>query len=70
LLRGKQWLVRANGSNVIGAAVDSIVFPTLAFGAFLPAIIALQFAAKVAGGLIWSIVMRPLVAKAAQAPLR
>ena len=65
LLRRKQWLVRANGSNVIGAAVDSIVFPTLAFGAFLPAIIALQFTAKVGGGLIWSLVMRPLVTKAA-----
>lgn len=57
LLRGRPWLVRANGSNVVGAAVDSIVFPTLAFGAFLPAIIALQFAAKVGGGGIWALVM-------------
>jgi hypothetical protein len=63
LLRSRSWLVRSNGSNIIGAAVDSIVFPTLAFGAFLPIIITLQFAAKVGGGAIWSIVMRPLVAK-------
>jgi hypothetical protein len=63
LLQGKPWLVRANGSNVVGAAVDSIIFPTLAFGVFLPAIIALQFAAKVAGGAIWSLVMRPLIYK-------
>lgn len=63
LLRSRPWLVRANGSNVVGAAVDSVVFPTLAFGAFLPAIIALQFVAKVGGGMIWSFVMRPLVTR-------
>lgn len=61
-LRSRPWLVRSNGSNVVGAAVDSVVFPTLAFGTFLPAIIALQFAAKVGGGAIWSFVMRPIVA--------
>jgi len=62
LLRGRPWLVRVNGSNVVGAAVDSVIFPTLAFGVFLPAIIALQFTAKVAGGAIWSVVlMRPLI---------
>src|SRR5262245_20242462 len=46
-LRGHRWLVRANGSNVVGAAVDSVLFPTLAFGMFLPAIIGLQFLAKI-----------------------
>lgn len=55
LLRDKPWLVRANGSNLVGAAVDSILFPTLAFWAFLPAIIGLQFAAKVFGGALWSL---------------
>jgi hypothetical protein len=65
-LRGKSWLVRANGSNVIGAAVDSIVFPTLAFSAFLPAIIVLQFAAKVGGGAFWSFAMHPLRRRAAE----
>lgn len=64
-LRGWRWLVRANGSNVVGAAVDSIVFPTLAFGAVLPAIIALQFAAKVGGGAAWSLLLRRCVARAA-----
>lgn len=62
-LRSKPWLVRSNGSNVVGAAVDSVIFPTLAFGSFMPAIIALQFAAKVTGGAVWSLVMtraRPL----------
>jgi hypothetical protein len=60
-LRSRPWMVRANGSNVVGAAVDSILFPTLAFGVFMPAVIALQFAAKVGGGAIWSLVMRPLM---------
>ena len=52
-LRGS-WLLRANGSNVAGAAVDSLVFPTLAFGALMPHIVAMQFAAKVAGGALWA----------------
>jgi uncharacterized PurR-regulated membrane protein YhhQ (DUF165 family) len=52
-LRGS-WLYRANGSNVAGAAVDSLIFPTLAFGVLMPHIVALQFAAKVAGGAIWA----------------
>jgi len=52
-LRGS-WLFRANGSNVAGAAVDSLVFPTLAFGVLMPGVVLAQFAAKVAGGAIWS----------------
>jgi len=52
-LRGT-WLFRANGSNAAGAAVDSLIFPTLAFGALMPHIVAMQFVAKVAGGALWS----------------
>lgn len=48
------WLQRANGSNLAGAAVDSALFPWLAFGALMPHIVLLQFAAKVAGGAMWS----------------
>jgi len=51
------WLFRANGSNVAGAAVDSIIFPTLAFGALMPHIVAMQFVAKVAGGSIWAYIL-------------
>jgi uncharacterized PurR-regulated membrane protein YhhQ (DUF165 family) len=51
------WLIRANGSNVAGAAVDSIIFPTIAFGALMPHIVAVQFIAKVAGGAIWAWVL-------------
>ena len=53
-LKGKNWLIRANGSNVAGSAVDSVVFPTIAFGGLMLEIVALQFIAKVGGGFIWS----------------
>jgi hypothetical protein len=47
-------LVRVNGSNVLSAAVDSLVFPILAFGwPPLWGIVAGQFAAKVLGGAVW-----------------
>jgi uncharacterized PurR-regulated membrane protein YhhQ (DUF165 family) len=52
------WVKRANGSNVAGAAVDSIIFPTLAFGVLMPHIVLLQFAAKVFGGFLWSMIIR------------
>jgi uncharacterized PurR-regulated membrane protein YhhQ (DUF165 family) len=48
------WFKRANVSNVAGAAVDSIAFPTIAFGVFMPEIVALQFLAKIAGGAFWT----------------
>lgn len=51
------WMKRANSSNVAGAAVDSLVFPTLAFGVLMPHIIALQFVAKVAGGVMWTLLL-------------
>lgn len=57
LLGSYRRFVRVNGSNTVGAAADSLLFPTLAFGAFLPAIVLGQFAAKVVGGLVWSVVL-------------
>jgi uncharacterized PurR-regulated membrane protein YhhQ (DUF165 family) len=54
------WLKRANASNVAGAAVDSIAFPTIAFGVLLPHIIALQFAAKIAGGAVWAVLINKI----------
>jgi hypothetical protein len=47
-------IVRMNGSNVAGAAVDSLVFPTIAFGALMPHIVVLQFVAKVIGGACYA----------------
>jgi uncharacterized PurR-regulated membrane protein YhhQ (DUF165 family) len=52
-LRGS-WMFRANGSNVAGAAVDSLLFPTIAFGVLMPHIVAMQFVAKIAGGALWA----------------
>jgi hypothetical protein len=49
-----RYQVRANASNASGALVDSVLFPTLAFGAFLPGPIALQFGAKALGGAVWA----------------
>ena len=57
LLKNKKWLIKVNGSNLPSALVDSIVFPTLAFGVFAPVIILGQFAAKVFGGAWWSFVV-------------
>ncbi len=51
------WIKRANVSNTGGAAVDSLLFPTIAFGALMPEIVALQFVAKVSGGAVWSYVL-------------
>jgi uncharacterized PurR-regulated membrane protein YhhQ (DUF165 family) len=57
LLKDRSKMLKINGSNVLSAAVDSLVFPTLAFGAILPVIVIGQFAAKVLGGFLWSIVL-------------
>ena len=59
-LKNRPWFQRANGSNIGGAATDSVLFPTIAFGSLMPEIVALQFAAKVAGGFFWSLVIDSL----------
>ena len=57
-LKGKDWMVRVNGSNVAGAMVDSVVFPTIAFGGLMLEIVALQFTAKMLGGFAWSNILK------------
>lgn len=52
------WFRRSNVSNVAGAAVDSVAFPTIAFGVLMPEIVLAQFAAKIVGGYIWSLALR------------
>jgi uncharacterized PurR-regulated membrane protein YhhQ (DUF165 family) len=59
-LRGS-WLRRANLSNIAGSAVDSLVFPTLAFGSLMPLVVLMQFGAKLAGGALWSMVFNKVV---------
>lgn len=52
-MKNKKWLVRSNSSNIAGAATDSLIFPTIAFGGLMWEIVLLQFVSKVAGGFIW-----------------
>jgi hypothetical protein len=62
-LRKKRFMIRANGSNVAGSTIDSIVFPTLAFGVFMPEIIQGQIVAKFVGGFLWSLVIQKYFSK-------
>lgn len=57
MLKNHTRFLKVNGSNVVSAAVDSIAFPTIAFGSFIPWIILGQFSAKVLGGYIWSLIL-------------
>lgn len=62
--RRQSWSDRSNESNLAGAAIDSLVFTSVAFGGILTlssafAIAFGQFTAKVAGGYLWSLVLRP-----------
>lgn len=57
LLRDRPWMQRANVSNIAGATTDSLLFPTIAFGGFLPWITLGHIAAKLAGGFLWSAVI-------------
>lgn len=58
LLGKKSKALRMNGSNILASAVDSLVFPALAFGfPLLWSIVLGQFLAKVLGGFIWTIIL-------------
>ena len=57
LLRRRPWMDRAPMSAVIGAAVDSVLFITIAFG-FTFTIAFAQFTAKVAGAWLWARVIQ------------
>lgn len=55
LLGGRSKFIKMNGSNLFSAAVDSVVFPLLAFG-WPPvwAVMAGDYVAKVCGGMVWT----------------
>ena len=57
-LKSKKFLVKSNASNVAGSAVDSILFPTIAFGALMPEIVIAQFMAKLVGGFIFALIIK------------
>jgi uncharacterized PurR-regulated membrane protein YhhQ (DUF165 family) len=56
-VRRMPWVERANISALPAAMVDSIIFPTLAFGSFVWATTFSLFAAKLAGAFVWSVVL-------------
>lgn len=60
LLHDRARMVRINGSNVVSAAVDSVVFLGLAFGALDPVLVTALWLAKVAGGFVWSVLLGAL----------
>lgn len=53
LLHKQDYLIKVNGSNIVSAMIDSLVFPTIAFGVFLPGVTLGQFAVKALGGALW-----------------
>lgn len=58
ILKNRSYLVKVNGSNVVSSALDSLIFPTLAFGGLMWTIVLAQFACKVFGGFIYSHILR------------
>lgn len=61
ILRERIRLLKINGSNVVSSAVDSAVFPALAFGfPLLLGVMLGQFVAKVVGGFVWSLILNRL----------
>ena len=58
VLRDRSWYERANQSNVVGASVDSLVFVALWPFGFQFTYAFTLFTAKVAGGYLWSLVLR------------
>lgn len=58
LLHERAYLIKVNGSNIVSAAADSLIFPALAFGLpLLWPIVLGQFVAKVIGGALWAYVL-------------
>lgn len=69
LLEKRSRFARVNGSNVLSGAVDSVVFPLLAFGwPPLWGIMLGGFVAKVVGGLAWSYILGKRIPQATIAP--
>jgi uncharacterized PurR-regulated membrane protein YhhQ (DUF165 family) len=65
-LKRKSWIQKTTGSNILAAAVDSVAFPTIAFGGFMPLVTLGQFAAKVFGGFVWALILSHRAARRAK----
>lgn len=53
----RPWLERGPGSAAVGAAIDSVLFITIAFGWDFPTIWR-QWVAKVAGAFLWALLIQ------------
>jgi hypothetical protein len=69
LLRRQPWADRAPKAALLAAAVDSVVFPTLAFHQFVFTVSFGQFCAKLAGATFWTWVIARTVPAPAVAPV-
>lgn len=56
-LHGAPRLFRVNASNFASSLVDSVVFPTLAFGGFDSPLVLKMFVVKFLGGFAWSLLL-------------
>lgn len=65
-LHNSNVMAKANTSNVVGAVIDSLVFPTIAFGALMPSIVIGQILAKFAGGFMYSLLLALMKSKELQ----
>lgn len=69
VLRRRRWTERAPQAALLAAAVDSLVFPTLAFGGtILWSITFGQFFAKLAGAVVWTWIVARLLPPPSMAP--
>lgn len=53
-----QYTKSVNKSNVASAFADSLIFPMIAFGSFMPLIFAGQFLSKTLGGYVWNLILK------------
>ncbi|MFA5300225.1 MAG: VUT family protein [Lutibacter sp.] len=54
----RYYLIKVNGSNLFSSFSDSVLFISIAFGAFMPLLIFEQFMAKFIGGILWSLLLK------------
>jgi hypothetical protein len=66
-LRKRPWVERAPKAAIVGAAIDSVLFITIAFG-FDASTSFAQFAAKLAGAVVWTYAIARLLPPPSMAP--
>jgi len=53
----RERVLKMNASNVVSAAMDTVLFVWIAFGVFMWQVMLVQYAAKVVGGFFWSLLL-------------